>query len=326
MTAEERHPADRATRCRACDRGARRRSSTTPRPTPWPSRRRVRSRSRSGRGSRAATTAPACSPRSGCSWRASGRTRGRAPSALGEAPRDRARVTADESDRTDREQRDREQREERPHRDRGGERAPADLGAPALDDDVDLDDVGHAGPERHVTYRGTVHALATGLLVAAGVSAVGNWIAVARGSTVGIYVCKPLTLVLHDRGGARARSDVGRGPRLVRGRARVLAPRRRVPDAAVGRVRAPGSSAFLLAHVAYVVGLNQDSAGNWWLAVPVVVVAAILGRRLVAGIRRSGHAEMVVPVVAYVRDDPRDGGERAWRAATRSRRSARCSS
>jgi uncharacterized membrane protein YhhN len=168
-----------------------------------------------------------------------------------------------------------------------------------LDLDVDLDDVGHTGPERHVTYRGTVHALATGLLLAAGVSAVGNWIAVARGSTLGIYVCKPLTLVLMIASALALdpTSDVVRAWFVV---ALVLSLLGDVFLMLPSDVFVAGLSAFLLGHVAYIVGLNQQSDGNWWLAVPVVVVAAILGRRLVAGIRRSGHPEMVVPVVAYV--------------------------
>jgi uncharacterized membrane protein YhhN len=159
--------------------------------------------------------------------------------------------------------------------------------------------VGHAGSKRQVTYRGTVHALATGLLVAAGVSAVGNWIAVARGSTVGIYVCKPLTLVLMI-GAALAldpTSDAARAWFVV---ALVLSLLGDVFLMLPSDAFVAGLTSFLLAHIAYVVGLNQDSADNWWLAIPVVVVAAILGRRLLAGIRRSGHPEMVVPVVAYV--------------------------
>jgi len=144
-----------------------------------------------------------------------------------------------------------------------------------------------------------VTTLAAVLLVAAGLSAVGNWISVARGSTVGIYVFKPLTLVLMiaaalaldpTSASARAWFVVALVLSLL-GDVFLMLP----SDAFVA-----GLSSFLLAHVAYVVGLNQDSAGNWWLAVPVVLVAAVLGRRLVAGIRRSGHPEMVVPVVAYV--------------------------
>jgi uncharacterized membrane protein YhhN len=61
-----------------------------------------------------------------------------------------------------------------------------------------------------------------------------------------------------------------------------------------------GLAAFLLAHVAYVVGLNLHTDGNWWWAAPVVVVVGFLGVRLVGGIRRSGAPELVAPVVVYV--------------------------
>ena len=87
-----------------------------------------------------------------------------------------------------------------------------------------------------------------------------------------------------------------------------------------------GLSAFLLAHVAYVVALNQDSAGNWWLAVPVVLVAAILGpaagrRHPAFGAPRDGGAGRGLRA-----DDPRDGGERRGQRQRASRPSARCSS
>jgi uncharacterized membrane protein YhhN len=150
-----------------------------------------------------------------------------------------------------------------------------------------------------VTYRGAVHALATGLLVAAGVSAVGNWIAVARGSTVGIYVCKPLTLVLMIAAALALdpTSDAARAWFVV---ALVLSLAGDVFLMLPSDAFVAGLGSFLLAHIAYTVGLNQDSAGNWWFAIPVVVVAAILGRRLLAGIRRSGEPQMAAPVVAYV--------------------------
>jgi uncharacterized membrane protein YhhN len=159
--------------------------------------------------------------------------------------------------------------------------------------------VGQPGPELHVTYRGTVNALATGLLVAAGVSAIGNWIAVARGSAIGVYVCKPLTLVLMVAA-ALALDPADDAMRAWFVAALVLSLLGDVFLMLPSDAFVAGLSAFLLAHVAYVVGLDQDSAGHWWLAVPVVLVVAILGRRLVGGIRRSGHPEMVVPVVAYV--------------------------
>ena len=141
--------------------------------------------------------------------------------------------------------------------------------------------------------------LATVLLVAAGLSAVGNWVAVARGSTIGIYVCKPLTLVLMI-GAALALDPTSASARAWFVVALVLSLAGDVFLMLPSDAFVAGLSSFLLAHVAYVVGLNQDSAGNWWLAIPVAIVAAILGRRLVGGIRRSGHPELVGPVVAYV--------------------------
>ena len=144
-----------------------------------------------------------------------------------------------------------------------------------------------------------MNALATGLLVAAAVSAVGNWIAVARGSTTGVYVCKPLTLVLMVAA-ALALDPTDDATRAWFVVALVLSLLGDVFLMLPSDAFVAGLSAFLFAHVAYVVGLNQDSAGHWWLAVPVVVVVAILGTRLVGGIRHSGHPEMVVPVVAYV--------------------------
>ena len=221
------------------------------------------------------------------------------PERLGEAAGDAARIAADQPHRADGEERDREEREECPHRDGRGQRATADLRAPTLDRDVDRDEVGHAVPERHVTYGDTVHALATGLLVAAGLSAVGNWIAVARGSTIGIYVCKPLTLVLMVASAVALdpTNDATRAWFVV---ALVLSLLGDVFLMLPSDAFVPGLGSFLLAHVAYVVGLNQDGDGRWWLAVPVVLVAVVLGRRLVAGIRGSGHPEMVPPVVAYV--------------------------
>lgn len=144
-----------------------------------------------------------------------------------------------------------------------------------------------------------MHALATGLLVAAGLSAIGNWIAVARGSTVGIYVCKPLTLALLIAT-ALALDPASEAQRTwfvvalvfsLLGDVFLMLP----SDAFVA-----GLSAFLLGHVAYAIGLNLDSAGNWWWAIPVVVAAALVGRRLLAGIRRSGQPGLVAPVTAYV--------------------------
>ncbi len=144
-----------------------------------------------------------------------------------------------------------------------------------------------------------MNALATGLLTAAGVLALGNWVSVARRRPVGVYVCKPLTLVLMIAA-AVALDPLSSTQRTwfvvalalsLAGDVFLMLP----TDAFVA-----GLASFLLGHVAYVVGLNQSSDGNWWLAAPVVVIVALMGTRLVRGIRVAGHPELVVPVVAYV--------------------------
>ena len=64
----------------------------------------------------------------------------------------------------------------------------------------------------------------------------------------------------------------------------------------------PGLASFLLAHVAYVVGLrlHGGSAAAWALsAVAVLVVDAVLARPVLVAVRRR-HADVFGPVVAYV--------------------------
>jgi hypothetical protein len=73
-----------------------------------------------------------------------------------------------------------------------------------------------------------------------------------------------------------------------------------------------GLGAFLLGHVAYTVGLNLHTEGNWLLAIPIPIVAAFLAIRLVRGIRASGEDALVGPVLAYGREWERAGrGRRA---------------
>ena len=64
-----------------------------------------------------------------------------------------------------------------------------------------------------------------------------------------------------------------------------------------------GLASFLLAHVAYVIGLTRDggSAGAIAVAaVPVVIVVGILGARFVRAARAAGQNELVGPLVAYM--------------------------
>jgi uncharacterized membrane protein YhhN len=144
-----------------------------------------------------------------------------------------------------------------------------------------------------------VTTAARALLAVAGVFAVGNWVAVARGSKPAEYVCKPATLIaliavavaLDPVHGDTRTWFVAALVLSLAGDVFLMVPR----DWFVA-----GLSAFLLGHVAYAVGLNLHTEGIWWLAVPVVLVAALLAVRLARGIRRSGQDALIGPVMAYV--------------------------
>ena len=63
-----------------------------------------------------------------------------------------------------------------------------------------------------------------------------------------------------------------------------------------------GLASFLLAHIAYVVGLrlHGGSASSWAIAAgAVLAVDVVLARPVLVAVRRR-HPELVVPVVAYV--------------------------
>lgn len=64
-----------------------------------------------------------------------------------------------------------------------------------------------------------------------------------------------------------------------------------------------GLGAFLIGHVAYIVGLWFHGVGLTGLVVGVVVVVvavATLGRRIVSGVRDGAHPELATPVLAYI--------------------------
>jgi uncharacterized membrane protein YhhN len=142
---------------------------------------------------------------------------------------------------------------------------------------------------------------ATVLLVAAGLVAVADWVAVARGLERLEYVCKPGALVLLI--GVALTIDAAQGDvRVWFVAALVLSLAGDVflmlPDRFV-----PGLASFLLAHVAYVVGLNLHggSVGALALAaIPVAAVAAVLATRILSAMTTGGNRELIGPVVAYM--------------------------
>lgn len=140
------------------------------------------------------------------------------------------------------------------------------------------------------------------LLVVAAVLAAGDWLAVARHDQGLEYVCKPgalaaligVALALDPaHGDVRAWFVVALALSLA-GDVFLMLPSDRF---------VAGLASFLLAHLAYMVGLTRHggSAGALFVAaVPVVIVAGLLGARFLRAARATGHDELVGPLVAYM--------------------------
>ena len=139
-------------------------------------------------------------------------------------------------------------------------------------------------------------------LVIAAAFAVGNWVAVAQARKPVEYVCKPATMLALVVV-ALALDPVVDGRRAwfvvalvlsLAGDVFLMLPRDRF---------IAGLVSFLLGHIAYVVGLRVDGGTLVALlvaAVAVVAVAAIVGSRVVAAVRRGPDPGLTGPVVAYM--------------------------
>jgi uncharacterized membrane protein YhhN len=140
------------------------------------------------------------------------------------------------------------------------------------------------------------------LLVVAAVLAVGDWLAVARHDKRLEYVCKPgalaaligVALTLDPAHGDVRAWFVAALVLSLAGDVFLMLPSDRF---------IAGLASFLLAHVAYVVGLtrNGGSAGVLLVAaIPVVAVVGLLGARFLRAARAGGRQELVGPLVAYM--------------------------
>jgi len=140
------------------------------------------------------------------------------------------------------------------------------------------------------------------LLAFALVVAAGDWIAVHTGNRPLEYLCKPLTMVVLIA--AALALDPADG--TVRGwfvAALVLCLVGDVFLMLPQDLFVFGLGAFLLGHVAYVVGMHVDGvdAARLIAGLALVVVAmAVLGLRIVAGVRAGPEPELAGPVVAYM--------------------------
>lgn len=140
------------------------------------------------------------------------------------------------------------------------------------------------------------------LLGVAGLLAIGDWVAVAAERKPLEYVCKPGTLAAlvgvalaldPTHGDARAWFVVALVLSLA-GDVFLMLPSDRF---------VAGLTSFLLAHVAYVIGLTRHGGSARAVlvaAIPVVIVAGALGARFLRAARAAGHRELVAPLVAYM--------------------------
>jgi uncharacterized membrane protein YhhN len=140
------------------------------------------------------------------------------------------------------------------------------------------------------------------LLGVAGLLAIGDWVAVAAGFKHPEYVCKPGTLaalvgvavVLDPTHGDTRTWFVVALVLSLAGDVFLMLPSDRF---------VAGLASFLLAHVAYVIGLTRHGSSAGALlaaAIPVVIVAGALGARFLRATRAAGHRELVGPLVAYM--------------------------
>jgi uncharacterized membrane protein YhhN len=140
------------------------------------------------------------------------------------------------------------------------------------------------------------------LLVVAAVLAAGDWLAVARDDRRLEYVCKPgalvaligVALTLDPMHGDVRAWFVAALVLSLAGDVFLMLPSDRF---------VAGLSSFLLAHVAYVIGLTRHGGSSGALlvaAIPVVAVAGFLGARFLRAARGGGHQELVGPLVAYM--------------------------
>jgi uncharacterized membrane protein YhhN len=134
------------------------------------------------------------------------------------------------------------------------------------------------------------------------VAAAGNWLAVHRGTTPLEYVCKPLTMVLligvalavdADQSAVRAWFVAALVLSLA-GDVFLMLPK----DLFVF-----GLAAFLLGHLAYIVGMHVDGVDGPRFLVGIVLVMALLaviGTMILRGVRAGPDPKMAGPVVAYM--------------------------
>jgi uncharacterized membrane protein YhhN len=130
-----------------------------------------------------------------------------------------------------------------------------------------------------------------------------NWLAVAKGWKRVEYIFKPATMLVLFALLAVV-SGLSSLPLICFGLGVLFSLAGDVFLMLSDRWFLPGLVAFLLAHVAYIVGLNiplPDVPALWSLgwAVILALTAARVLRRTVAGLREKGQPRLIKPVIVY---------------------------
>jgi len=140
------------------------------------------------------------------------------------------------------------------------------------------------------------------LLALALVAACGDWIAVNQGAKGLEYVCKPLTMVLLI-GAALALDPADPTVRTWFVVALVLSLLGDVFLMVPKDLFVFGLGAFLLGHIAYIVGMHVEGVDGPRFLVGIVIVMAVLavlGTAILRGVRAGPDPGLAGPVVAYM--------------------------
>ncbi len=150
--------------------------------------------------------------------------------------------------------------------------------------------------------------LTTLLFIAVLAAAVADWVAVAKGWKKIEYVAKPMTMVLLFgylalAGGFSATPLIWFGLGIffsLAGDIFLMISYARFSN----RWFLPGLAAFMLAHMAYIIGLNMpfgEPSPLWAIGIGIILAmtAGRVLRRILAGVREKGLRRLVVPVVVY---------------------------
>jgi uncharacterized membrane protein YhhN len=146
------------------------------------------------------------------------------------------------------------------------------------------------------------------LFTAVMAAALANWVAVAKGWKKSEYIAKPMTMVLLFGylglvGGFSATPLICFGLGIffsLAGDIFLMISYARFSN----RWFLPGLAAFMLAHVAYIIGLNTplgEPSPVWAIGIGILLAlsAGRILRRILAGVREKGLRRLVVPVTAY---------------------------